>query len=809
MADLLFLHISRQGISWVVAAAPPPPGTAAEQSGLGNLVRAAARCGAVVAWNARKQLDALAKLAPSVAGMAVIELTAGAPPAPFDAAAVAAAYFAADGGLLPKGCRPSAEQWAVANATGRGLNVLCRAVAGAGKTTTLLLCAARAPAQAHLLLTYNKRLQVDVARRAQPNVAVMTYHAAAGKSYGTLIRNDEQFRRYVRAAPESPLRFDVLLVDETQDMAVEYFALVRHLLAANPGARMIVVGDELQSINEYRGAHPGFLTEAPALYRDLAGGREWVSCRLSVSHRLTPASAAFVNAHLYRAEVIVGGNLRDANRRPIYVAAAGKEGVANALAKATKDAIAEFGAEGVFVLAPSVRDLASKQSPVAELVRRHLAGVPVFVAGDDDARIDEALTRGKLAILSFNAVKGCERPCVIIVGLDETYFRFFNREWKDHRRLPNILTVAATRAIGRLVVVAGVKDTLRSVDFARLGELAEVRGTPARPRVRAAPKPRKTNVSVTQLVRHLHPETVRDAMALVFTAGAADEAPRECPRVEGHVKFAGASARPLTEDLLFVYGTLAPVLAEVARRGESDFGAGLESPEIVATPEEVEPFGNQITEDEYAAYPPQFWELVSGALASDSGDRSPAEWAVLAVAHHAIRDGRHHIARQVAHYDWVNGAALTAARDIVLRALAGIAGAFEVRTPRVAVGLKTILGVADFVEEKSGTVWEFKLGELCEEHELQLACYLALRGGGEGRLMSILCRETRIVTVNAEDALPLLTILAERATAAARPVAQIVADFDAGLDPAATAAGEGEVDEVTSAVGAWTLDDAF
>lgn len=795
MASLLFFNISRGGLTWVVAAAPPPPGAAATRGTPADLARAAAGCGAAVAWDARRQLAALAARAPALAGITPVELgeiAGAAPAAPYDADAVAGAYFAA--GAAPA-VTPTAEQWAVANATARGLNVLCRAVAGAGKTTTLLFCAARAPTRAHTLLTYNKRLQVDVARRARPNVAVMTYHAAAGRAYGTLIRNDEQLRRHVRAgAPETPLRFDVLLIDESQDMAVEYFALVRHLLAANPGARLIVVGDELQSINEYRGAHPGFLTEAPALY-----GGEWASCRLGVSHRLTPATAAFVNTHLYRASAIVGGNHRDADRAPLYIAAGGKAAVTRALAAAVKEAIAEFGPAGVFVLAPSVRDLATKQSPVAELVRRHLAGVPVFVAGNDDN--DETLTRGKLAVLSFNAVKGCERPCVIVVGLDETYFRFFNREWADPRRLPNILAVAATRAISRLIVIASAKDTLRTVDATRLAATAAVRGEPApprRPRAASTVRRRKTTVPVARLVRHLHPETVRDAAALIVSADAADAAaPRDCPRPEGRVVFGTTS-----EDLSFVYGTLAVVLAEVARRGGSDFGA---VPEDAATT----PFGDQITADEYAAYPAEFRERVGDALATNCADRGPAEWAALAVAHSALREGRHHIARQVTHYDWVDAAALAAARDVVVRALEGRTGEFWAAA-RATVGHKTVVGVADFLENPSaahpaGLVWEFRLGELCEEQELELACHLAARGGGEGRLVSILCREARDVSVAADDAATLLAMVIERAPVPPRPVAQLIADFDAGREVDADA----DVDAADEETAAWELEDVF
>lgn len=261
-----------------------------------------------------------------------------------------------------------------------------------------------------------------------------------------------------------------------------------------------------------------------------------------------------------------------------------------------------------------------------------------------------------------------------------------------------------------------------------------------------------------------------------------------------------------------MYGVLAPVLAEVARTGSTRFAADLEAPVIVATAAEIKPFTSQITAADHATYPAEFWENVSAACATDAAARAPAEWAALAVATHALRDGRHHIARQVTHYDWVDGAALEAARDVVVRSLAGRAGAFEVYLERKSEELGIVCGVADFVEStdgNTGLVWEFKLGELSEEHELQLACYLALGGGGEGVLMSILHpEETRRVLLPPESAAPFLaTLAANGERAETRTAAELVAAFDAGED--VTVHTGGDDDGFAAGIGAMSLDDVY
>jgi hypothetical protein len=638
-------------------------------------------------------------------------------------------------------------------------------------------------------------------------------------------------RKCIRESPESPQRFTVLMLDEAQDMSLDYYVFVRHLLRANPTAQLIVVGDELQAINEYRGARPEFLTEAPRLYTTLlperatpgAPGapdesaitvtesasleRPWAVCRLSVSHRLTPATAAFVNTHLYRAPILVGGNTRDADKRPIYATARGLHNTVKALAEAAREAIDAYGPGGVFILAPSVQNLKTGKSPLAQLVRRHLAGVPTFVANSDgEQSIDANIILGKLAIMSYNAAKGCERPCVIVVGLDETYFKYFDQKWDRADAVPNILSVAATRASAQLIVVAEANYTLRTADLALLPHGVDVRGPPpARHVGEVAQLPQKPrSIAVSALLRHQHPETVRMALSYVISLQMRPAAETTI-RYDKRVKFG-----ELYEDVSFIYGIVAPILAEIARTGATSYGESLESPTVVESADKIRPDQDAITAKEFAAYPPLFWEQVTEAASADCVQRTLVDWCRLAVARHAMREGRHHIARQITNYDWVDAAVLYAARDVVVSALAGLEGTFESQLPEVTISGKTITGRADFVSfnsDSSITVWEFKFGELCEEHVLQLACYLALNGGGEGLLLSLATQELRCVSVAAQDARALLSVLLGKARAEAADIFTLIADFDSGIDQPDPAPDALEPNE--DQPGEWGVEDVY
>jgi hypothetical protein len=814
MTSMLFIHLCRQtGLSWLFADVPSQLGPASRGTPA-ELARAVnGRPVAVISWSAAAKASALAKTGALPAVAAIIELAAPAPAPPFDALAAATAYYTISPALLKLGCpkRPGEEQWRFVNLIRCGYNVQCTAVAGAGKTTTLRMCASGTDSPV-LLLTYNKRLQLDVARSAPKNMNAQTYHAAAGAAYGCVARDSDAIVRCVRGGPAtSPQKFSAIYLDEGQDISVELHALVIELYTANPEAQIAVVGDTLQAINGYRGAHPGFLTEAPELYAPRppstegkrAPQRLWASCRLGVSYRLTPATAAFVNRQMYRADVLVGGNTASPNRKPLYIAASGgKDGLVRALAAAVNSAVAEFGPDGVFVLAPSVRNLASKSSPVAELVRHHLGGIPTFVGAGDGEKVDDDVIRGKLAVISINSSKGCERDCVIMAGLDETYFKFFEREWKDPDRLPNVLTVGATRARKFLILVTSARETLRTIDVKTLKNYADVRGSPTAGKAKK-PRPQAKSdrpIDIAKFVRHLHPETIRAAMKFVVaeTIDATDfRDARAAPTIDGRVRFGEGKALDMVEDLRFVYAMLAPVLAEVASTGETKFGEGLESPEVVESAKDIRADSElmQITEADFAAYPPTFWEDLSLACSLTCAERTPAEWARIAIAVRAIREGRHHTARQVVDYNWVDETSLIAVRDIILRAITGRGGRFDVQLTSEDVKdesgtIPNLYGRAHYIDDSSGDIWEFKLDELCEGHELYLACLVALQGGpGDGVLMSILHRDVRRVAVI--DAAALLATLAAGTAPETRTAAELVEAFRLGtpLDAADDTAG--------------------
>ena len=631
----------------------------------------------------------------------------------------------------------SVEQGAVVDAFAEGKHVACTAVAGAGKTTTMMLCAARCPERACLLLTYNKRLQSEVAARAPPSVRAMTYHAACGAAYGRRVFTDDEMESCVVAAPVPSIAFDVLMLDEAQDTTRMFHALVAWLLRDNVGAQVVVVGDARQCINEYRGASAEYLENAEAHFTPPGSTREWARLTLRGSYRLTPATAKFVNAHLYNADVIDGLSVAP-DRKPMYIATGPTwDDKAQAWVAAVKQACAVFGAGNVYVLAPSVRNL--QKTPLGAVVRL-LHDVPMAVS-DDEHRPSPETERGKLVITTYNQSKGSERDCVLVAGLDETYFQYYHSAFAGSHA-PNTMSVAATRAKRLLIVLAGGDATLRSIDRARLADHARVYGDVGEHAATTLRARESTNVGAC--VRYAG----REARARAKTLYACSESPLapvlaalgsvEAPSL---VRTFTAKYGKIAEDFSCAYGQLAPALADLELGGR---------PACLAR--------QAVSTRERATFAPQIWESIDRA-----GAQAPSHWLARCVLCDAVRNGQYHYPRQVSEYAWADEPiyadflrATTATAVCAATAFPG--GVFECALSAETDGV-AILGVADYAAP-GGHMLEFKLGEVTSDATLQLACYLAMRGGGIGDVVALASRACVRVTVDATNAAELLATVA-------------------------------------------------
>src|ERR1700753_1389688 len=132
----------------------------------------------------------------------------------------------------------SDEQKTIVHNFGIGSNLSIIAVAGAGKTTTILILSKLSPDKEFIVLTYNRRLSDETKYRIKnwniSNVEMQTYHGFCTKYFGQS-HNDSMISKLLDCPPQLSLEerlkmFDVLVIDEMQDMNELYYNFVKNKL---------------------------------------------------------------------------------------------------------------------------------------------------------------------------------------------------------------------------------------------------------------------------------------------------------------------------------------------------------------------------------------------------------------------------------------------------------------------------------------------------------------------------------------------------------------------------------------------------
>lgn len=136
-----------------------------------------------------------------------------------------------------------------------GKNILVDACIGSGKTTTIqCLCDKLSKNKKILYLTYNKLLKIDAKDKIKnKNVMVQNYHGFAWyilNKQNIHVSQGDLISTVLTVKPPVP-KYDVLIIDEYQDIYQELADMLLYIKSKNPKIQIIAVGDMEQKIYDY------------------------------------------------------------------------------------------------------------------------------------------------------------------------------------------------------------------------------------------------------------------------------------------------------------------------------------------------------------------------------------------------------------------------------------------------------------------------------------------------------------------------------------------------------------------------------
>lgn len=350
----------------------------------------------------------------------------------------------------------SLEQEQIVNSVISNNNVIIDSVAGSGKTTTCLHICTKLPNKRILILTYNSRLKIESREKVKllnlKNVEVHSYHAFCVKYYNEKgYRDDGIQQTVITDLPTKKLfSYDIIILDEQQDMTQLFYKLARKILTDNlvGDIQICSFGDIYQNIYQYAGSDARFLMYANKIFADFTKDKCWETLKISTSYRITRQIANFININMLKTDRLKA--IKNGPNVKYVITDSFRDGYI--YTEIIKYLNIGYLPEDIFILGASLKK-GKKLSPICKLENKLvLNGIPCHASLSDDSKIDNDIINGKICFASFHQVKGMERKICIVYGFDESYFNYFARNL-DRSICPNVLYVALTRASDRLILI--------------------------------------------------------------------------------------------------------------------------------------------------------------------------------------------------------------------------------------------------------------------------------------------------------------------------------------------------------------------
>lgn len=329
-------------------------------------------------------------------------------------------------------------------------NMTINAVAGSGKSTVILHFALKYPNKKMLQITYNNMLKHEIRKKTKllgiNNLLVHTYHSLAVGFYDYKAYTDEEIKKILNNNVLCKLsnNYDVILIDETQDMMSDYYLLIKKFIKdtkSNP--QILIFGDVYQGIYEFKGASYKFLTLANKIWNI-----PFKTMTLSTSFRMTNQTAWFVN------NCMLGYNrincVKDGPKVDYYICNPYK--IFDTIGKQIINMIKYDGIkeEDIFILSPSVKAV---ENPYKKLENYLVSyGYKCMTPISDDAKLDDKIINNKIVFTTYHQSKGRERKVVILYSFDNSYFDYYLKG-ENQDICPNILYVGTTRAMHKLILI--------------------------------------------------------------------------------------------------------------------------------------------------------------------------------------------------------------------------------------------------------------------------------------------------------------------------------------------------------------------
>ena len=322
-----------------------------------------------------------------------------------------------------------------------GENILVEACIGSGKTTAIQhLCDLIPRNKSILYLTYNKLLKLDAKNKIKnKNVLVTNYHGLAWlflKQNGLSAGVSDMIQMVINKVTNIP-KYDVLIIDEYQDIEQELADFLNMIKKVNPNMQIIAVGDMEQKIYDKTTLKvPKFINEFLGEYKRL----EFTKC-----FRLSNELASMLGRIWSKKIDGVNDNCT--------------------VEEMTKDEVVEYLKDlkprDILCLGARIGDMSDVLNILEEKYPETFNKNSVYasIADTDRGHVEPKATSA--IFTTYDSSKGLERKICVIFDFTEYYWSLrIDKPQISYEILRNIFCVAASRGKDKIIFVKSDKAKL-------------------------------------------------------------------------------------------------------------------------------------------------------------------------------------------------------------------------------------------------------------------------------------------------------------------------------------------------------------
>ena len=353
---------------------------------------------------------------------------------------------------------PTPEQLNIINLIKQDYQCYCDAVPGAGKSTLSYFIAQKFIDKNILSVTFSKNLKLEAREKIKKlgltNMKIESYHSLAHNFYDKSVINNTGILKILYNNTEliSSEKYDLLILDETQDMSRPHYNLIQKFIRDNnPQIQLLVLGDRDQGVFKFIGSDIRYLTLSNKIFHG-----NFTQSNLSVSHRMTNQMSQFVNNFLLGYDKIKTN--KNGKKVQYLISNPYKRDLFDYIFEHIRNKVENenYKLEDIFILANSVK---SKKAPIKRfenyLAKKKINDkqICIFINKSDEGELDNEIIRNKIVLTTFHQSKGRERKLVIVFGMDEGYYKFTNTLYNKTEDCPSPIYVALTRGIDELIII--------------------------------------------------------------------------------------------------------------------------------------------------------------------------------------------------------------------------------------------------------------------------------------------------------------------------------------------------------------------